>query len=147
MTFIAAAVCFRSLNVRPVIAAEGKETGMFEVPTGGRRFQALQLLVKQKRLAKNAPVPCVVRDPSTPILAEDDSRITEGCQGGMVKKPIRGAAPDLITVPHGSSLEIGRPASNDLRSRITRSGAQPSTKAFALARGEQATIRQPNAAI
>ena len=37
------------------------------------RFQALQLLVKQKRLTKTAPVPCVVRDPSTKILAEDDS--------------------------------------------------------------------------
>ncbi|MGE3874064.1 MAG: ParB/RepB/Spo0J family partition protein [Parvibaculaceae bacterium] len=46
---------------------------MFEVPAGGRRYQALALLVKQKRLAKTAPVPCVVRDPSTPILAEDDS--------------------------------------------------------------------------
>jgi ParB family chromosome partitioning protein len=29
--------------------------------------------VKQKRLAKSAPVPCVVRDPSTEILVEDDS--------------------------------------------------------------------------
>jgi ParB family transcriptional regulator, chromosome partitioning protein len=63
----------QSLNVRPVLDADGKETGMFEVPAGGRRFQALQLLVKQKRLAKTAPVPCVVRDPSTTILAEDDS--------------------------------------------------------------------------
>jgi ParB family chromosome partitioning protein len=63
----------QSLNVRPVLDNDGQETGMFEVPAGGRRFQALQLLVKQKRLAKNALVPCVVRDPSTPILAEDDS--------------------------------------------------------------------------
>jgi ParB family chromosome partitioning protein len=63
----------QSLNVRPVLDAGGAETGMFEVPAGGRRFQALQLLVKQKRLTKTAPVPCVVRDPSTKILAEDDS--------------------------------------------------------------------------
>ncbi len=63
----------QSLNVRPVLDADGSETGMFEVPAGGRRYQALALLVKQKRLAKTAPVPCVVRDPSTPILAEDDS--------------------------------------------------------------------------
>ncbi|MDR7259319.1 ParB family chromosome partitioning protein [Sphingomonas sp. BE270] len=63
----------QSLNVRPVLDEEGVETGMFEVPAGGRRFQALQLLVKQKRLTKTAPVPCVVRDPSTKILAEDDS--------------------------------------------------------------------------
>ena len=33
----------------------------------------LQLLVKQKRLAKTAPVPCVVRDPSVDISAEEDS--------------------------------------------------------------------------
>ncbi|MGH6797136.1 MAG: ParB/RepB/Spo0J family partition protein [Roseiarcus sp.] len=63
----------QSLNVRPVLDADGVETGMFEVPAGGRRFRALQLLVTQKRLTKTAPVPCVVRDPSTEILAEDDS--------------------------------------------------------------------------
>jgi ParB family chromosome partitioning protein len=63
----------QSLNVRPVLDADGNETGMFEVPAGGRRYQALAILVKQKRLAKTAPVPCVVRDPSTQILAEDDS--------------------------------------------------------------------------
>jgi len=63
----------QGLNVRPVLDADGAETGMFEVPAGGRRFQALQLLVKQKRLTKTAPIPCVVRDPSTKILAEDDS--------------------------------------------------------------------------
>ncbi len=63
----------QSLNVRPVLDGNGGETGTFEVPAGGRRFRALELLVKQKRLAKTAPVPCVVRDPSTPILAEDDS--------------------------------------------------------------------------
>jgi hypothetical protein len=42
----------------------------------------------------------------------------------MVKKPIRGAGPDLITVIlHGASLEIGRRASNDLRSRVRVRGA------------------------
>jgi ParB family chromosome partitioning protein len=63
-------------NVRRVkvgLDAEGAETGMFEIPAGGRRYRALELLVKQKRLAKTAPVPCVVRDPATDILAEDDS--------------------------------------------------------------------------
>src|SRR5579884_2300371 len=70
---IARRTLLQSLNVRPVLDEEGVETGMFEVPAGGRRFQALQLLVKQKRLTKTAPVPCVVRDPSTKILAEDDS--------------------------------------------------------------------------
>jgi ParB family chromosome partitioning protein len=63
----------QSLNVRPILNSDGAESGMFEVPAGGRRFKALDLLVKQKRLPKTAPVPCVVRDPSTEILAEDDS--------------------------------------------------------------------------
>jgi ParB family chromosome partitioning protein len=62
-----------SLNVRPVIGEDGQETGMFEIPAGGRRYQALATLVKQKRLAKTAPVPCVVREAGTDILAEDDS--------------------------------------------------------------------------
>src|SRR4029077_10802300 len=36
------------------------------------RYRALELLVKQKRLAKTAPVPCIVSD-STEINAEEDS--------------------------------------------------------------------------
>ena len=60
----------QSLSVRPVLDAEGQETGMFEIPAGGRRFRALELLVKQKRLAKTAPVPCVVREGG---IAEEDS--------------------------------------------------------------------------
>jgi ParB family chromosome partitioning protein len=63
----------QGLNVRPLLDADGVESGKFEIPAGGRRFRALSLLVKQKRLAKTAPVPCVVRDAKTSILAEDDS--------------------------------------------------------------------------
>jgi len=63
----------QGLNVRSVLDADGVETGMFEIPAGGRRFQALTLLVKQKRLAKIAPIPCIVRDAASEILAEDDS--------------------------------------------------------------------------
>ncbi|MCE2564806.1 ParB/RepB/Spo0J family partition protein [Komagataeibacter sp. FNDCF1] len=63
----------QSLNVRPVLDGEGAETGSYEVPAGGRRFRALELLVKQKKLAKTAPVPCVVREAGSTILAEDDS--------------------------------------------------------------------------
>jgi hypothetical protein len=51
----------QSLNARAVVDADGNETGMFEVPAGGRRYRALELLVKQKRMAKTQPVPCVVR--------------------------------------------------------------------------------------
>ena len=35
---------------------------MFEVPAGGRRYRALEILVKRKRFAKDGPVPCVVKD-------------------------------------------------------------------------------------
>jgi ParB family chromosome partitioning protein len=67
---IARRTLVQSLSVRPVIDADGHETGMFEIPAGGRRFRALELLVKQKRLAKTAPVPCVVREGG---IAEEDS--------------------------------------------------------------------------
>lgn len=60
----------QSLNVRPVVDDDGQETGMFEVPAGGRRFRALELLVKSKRMAKDQPVPCVVREAG---IAEEDS--------------------------------------------------------------------------
>ena len=70
---IARRTLLQSLSVRPVLDAEGAETGMFEVPAGGRRYRALQHLVKQKRLAKTAPVPCVVRDPGVDISAEENS--------------------------------------------------------------------------
>ena len=63
----------QNLNVRPVLDGEGVETGIFEVPAGGRRFRALELLVKAKRLAKTAPVPCNVRDAASAIPAEEDS--------------------------------------------------------------------------
>ena len=63
----------QNLNVRPVVGADGQETGTFEVPAGGRRFRALEILVKSKRLAKTAPVPCNVRDAGSHISAEEDS--------------------------------------------------------------------------
>jgi ParB family chromosome partitioning protein len=63
----------QGLNVRPVLDAEGVETGTFEIPAGGRRYRALERLVKQKRLSKTAPIPCIVRDQGTEISAEEDS--------------------------------------------------------------------------
>jgi ParB family chromosome partitioning protein len=80
----------QSLNVRPVLDAEGAETGVFEIPAGGRRYQALSLLVKQKHLAKTAPVPCTVRDASSNILAEDDS-LAENVQ----RAPLLGSVLEL----------------------------------------------------
>lgn len=61
------------LNVRPQLGADGQETGLFEVPAGGRRYSALGLLVKRKQLAKDALVPCVVKAANDPVLAEEDS--------------------------------------------------------------------------
>jgi ParB family chromosome partitioning protein len=67
---IARRTLLQSLTVRPVVDGDGNETGMFEIPAGGRRYRALELLVQQKRLARTAPIPCVVR---TEGLAEEDS--------------------------------------------------------------------------
>ena len=67
---IARRTLLQSLTVRPVLDAGGAETGMFEIPAGGRRYRALELLVKQKRLAKTAPIPCVIREGGIP---EEDS--------------------------------------------------------------------------
>jgi len=62
----------QSLTVRAQHDAEGQETGLFEVPAGGRRFRALEKLVKQRRMAKTQGVPCIVRDDDQ-ISAEEDS--------------------------------------------------------------------------
>lgn len=67
---IARRTLLQSLTVREVVDESGADTGIYEVPAGGRRFRALQLLVKKKRLAPDAPIPCVIR---TEGLAEEDS--------------------------------------------------------------------------
>ncbi|MDW4500321.1 ParB N-terminal domain-containing protein [Sulfitobacter sp. D35] len=67
---IARRTLLSSITVRPVLDEDGAETGMYSIPAGGRRFRALELLVKQKRLNRTAPVPCIVR---TDGLAEEDS--------------------------------------------------------------------------
>ncbi|MGE0022353.1 MAG: ParB/RepB/Spo0J family partition protein [Hyphomicrobium sp.] len=67
---IAQHTLLQSLTVRSVCDADGNETGLYEVPAGGRRYRALQLLIKKKRLPKTAPIPCVIR---TGGIAEEDS--------------------------------------------------------------------------
>jgi ParB family transcriptional regulator, chromosome partitioning protein len=42
------------------------------VPAGGRRFLALGILIKQKRLTKNELIPCIVNRSMT-TSAEEDS--------------------------------------------------------------------------
>jgi ParB family transcriptional regulator, chromosome partitioning protein len=56
----------QSLMVRP----HASKDGIYEVPGGGRRLRALQLLVEQGRLAADTPIPCIVK---TDGIAEDDS--------------------------------------------------------------------------
>ncbi|MGY3138349.1 ParB family chromosome partitioning protein [Bradyrhizobium sp. USDA 4501] len=63
----------QSIHVRPVLDDEGQETGMFEVPAGGRRYRALEMLAKQKRLNKTTPVPCVVSAANAGILIDEVS--------------------------------------------------------------------------
>lgn len=60
----------QGLSVRAVVDANGTATGMYEIPAGGRRYRALELLVKQKRMAKTVLVPCIIRDHG---VAEEDS--------------------------------------------------------------------------
>jgi ParB family transcriptional regulator, chromosome partitioning protein len=62
----------QSLTVRAVRDETGQDSGMFEVPVGGRRFRALEMLVAQKRMNKTAAVPCIIR---TDGLAEADSLV------------------------------------------------------------------------
>ncbi len=70
-TDIARRGLIQSLNVRPEMK-DGEETGRYEVPAGGRRFSALQLLVKRKEMVKTAPTPCIVNR-SDQTSMEDDS--------------------------------------------------------------------------
>ncbi|MBB2792166.1 UNVERIFIED_ORG: ParB family chromosome partitioning protein [Rhizobium pisi] len=69
-----------SLNVRPELNHEGKETGMYRIPAGGRRYRALEWLVSQKRLGQTAGVPCIVSSSGTSevedSLAENVHRVS-----------------------------------------------------------------------
>jgi ParB family chromosome partitioning protein len=47
-------------SCKPAPGGTGPWVGRFEVIAGGRRFQALQLLVRQGRLSATLPVPCMI---------------------------------------------------------------------------------------
>ena len=71
---IAAHGLLQNLSVRPVLDSENSETGKFEALAGARRFAAMKLLAKQKKVPKAAPVPCIVQEASDPTeigLAEN----------------------------------------------------------------------------
>ena len=63
----------QGLNVRPILNEDGSETGKYEVPAGGRRYRALEMLVKAKKLPKTAAIPCVIKDDAVTTSLEDDS--------------------------------------------------------------------------
>ncbi|OCP22442.1 MULTISPECIES: ParB/RepB/Spo0J family partition protein [unclassified Ensifer] len=60
-----------SLNVRAEVDGDGKETGIYRIPAGGRRYRALEMLVSQKKLSKTAGIPCIVSKGET--LEVEDS--------------------------------------------------------------------------
>lgn len=62
----------QSLSARPLYDEDGNETGNYEVQAGGRRYRALELLVKKNRRPADHPTPCVVKSNG---FAEDDSYI------------------------------------------------------------------------
>lgn len=51
---------FQRENCNPAPGGTGAWEGRFEVIAGGRRFQAMQLLVQQERLSSTYPVPCMI---------------------------------------------------------------------------------------
>jgi ParB family chromosome partitioning protein len=60
----------QSLSVRPIMDENREPTQIYAVQAGGRRFRALQRLVKEGRLSADAEIPCIIK---TTGLAEDDS--------------------------------------------------------------------------
>ena len=73
----------QGLSVRAVVDADGQETGPLEVPAGGRRYRALKLLNKQRRMAKMQPHLGVDRDGG---IAEDDKTILDRAAGPQVRR-------------------------------------------------------------
>lgn len=72
-TDIARRGLLQALSVRPEVDAEGSPTGRFHIPAGGRRYRALELLVKRKQMGKAELVPCIVKAENANTSAEEDS--------------------------------------------------------------------------
>ena len=63
----------QGINVRAILDAEGKETGDFETPAGGRRYRAIARLVAAGRFPEDGLVPCLVKKANAKTSAVDDS--------------------------------------------------------------------------
>ncbi|MGY4573727.1 ParB-like chromosome segregation protein Spo0J [Bradyrhizobium sp. USDA 3256] len=88
----------QSLHVRPVLNADGQETGMYEVPAGGRRYRALRLLVKQKRFTKTSSVPCVFSEANGEILIDEFS-LAENIERAPLDADMSETADDSAALP------------------------------------------------
>ena len=117
---IARRTLLQSLTVRPVLDESGAETGMYEVPAGGRRYRALELLVKQKRLARTAPVPCIVR---TDGLPEGDS-LAENVQRAPLLPSIN-FAPSWLCAKRANRKKRSPPSSSRSMSCASACGSPP----------------------
>lgn len=62
----------QGLSIRRELDEAGEPTGFYLVQAGGRRYRALALLVRQKRLNKTAAVPCILSEEG---LAEETSLV------------------------------------------------------------------------
>ena len=93
---------------------EGTEAGLLEIPASGRRFRALELLVKQSRPARSSAVPGVVREEG---IAEEDS-LVENLQRAPLHPRPRSHG------PNGEARGRRRPAvaAEEGRRRIYRKG-------------------------
>src|SRR3546814_3570242 len=60
----------QSLNLRPTLSDQVQETVRLHLTAGGRRFRALDMLLKRKRLSTNATVPCILQHPHDPHTEE-----------------------------------------------------------------------------
>jgi hypothetical protein len=120
---IARRTLLQSLTVRPVLDESGAETGMYEVPAGGRRYRALELLVKQKRLARTAPIPCVVR---TDGLPEEDSLAENVQRAPLLGCPSINFAPSWHCAKRANPKKRSRlPSSSRSRSCASACGSPP----------------------
>jgi ParB family transcriptional regulator, chromosome partitioning protein len=120
----------QGLNVRPIFDADGQESGMFDVPAGGRRYRALELLVKQKRLAKTAPIPCIVSEAGTEISAEEDS---------LAENVHRLALPDQFRAATGCADSVR----SRCGARLTASTSMPSSRTASTGPGRPPVMTMP----
>ncbi len=128
----------QSLNVRPVLDEGGEKTDTFEVPAGGRRYLALGILVKQKRLAKNEPIPCI--DKGLETTTAESIVVTD--RRTVYTHPVSGAQSHVLTVARKDRIRpLGLAGAFD----IVR--AEPQSVLLVNARSSRAAVQLPTASL